>query len=153
VTSTTQTDAARPAIPQMIFVNWLSSDLGRARAFYAALGLSSDDRFCGPDTLLVNVSDAIHLMLMSRPQFEALSPQPVAPEGTVSALVSLSRASREDVDAFMAAGLAHGGTDNGDVHEQGDFMYGRSITDPDGNGIGVMWMDVDRAMKAWGMAA
>jgi hypothetical protein len=35
----------------------------------------------------------------------------------------------------------------------GGFMYGRSVSDPDGNVIETMWMDVEQAMKAWGMAA
>ena len=53
----------------------------------------------------------------------------------------------------MERALAHGGADNGDRHEMGDYMYGRSVCDPDGNGIAVTWMDVDAAMKAWGTAA
>ena len=32
-------------------------------------------------------------------------------------------------------------------------MYGRSVSDLDGNVLEIMWMDVERAMRAWGMAA
>ena len=48
-------------------------------------------------------------------------------------LVALSRDSREAVDAFMEAGLAAGGADADKLQEHGDAMYGRAISDPDGN--------------------
>lgn len=53
----------------------------------------------------------------------------------------------------MTRALAHGGSDNAKPREMGDFMYGRSVSDPDGNVLEIMWTDLDRAMKAWGMAA
>lgn len=53
----------------------------------------------------------------------------------------------------MIRALAHGGSDNAKTREMGDFMYGRSVSDPDGSVLEIMWMDLDRAMKAWGMAA
>jgi len=138
---------------QMIFVNLPSTDIARARAFYAGLGFSLDERFCNADTLMVTVSDAIHLMILDRDRFASFSPRPLAPEGTLSAHVNLSRPSAAAVDDFVERALAHGGTDNGDRQEMGDYMYGRSVLDPDGNGIAVTWMDVEKAMQAWGMAA
>lgn len=137
----------------MIFVNRRSSDLARSRAFYAALGFSFDERFCGQDGIMATVSPTIHLMLLAPHKFAELAGGPIAAMGETDTLVSLSRPSREAVDAFMAAGLAAGGTEVGGTHEGADFLYGRGIADPDGNGLGVMWMDVDRAMKAWGQAA
>jgi predicted lactoylglutathione lyase len=137
----------------MIFVNLPSTDIVRARAFYAGLGFSFDERFCGSDSLMVGVSDTIHLMILDREKFASFAPRPVAPEGTVGALVCLSQPNAEAVNVFVDRALAHGGTDNGNTQEAGDFMYGRSVSDPDGNVLEIMWMDVDRAMKAWGMAA
>ena len=145
---------ATPCTPtQMIFVNLPSTDIARARIFYAGLGFGFDERFCDADALLVGVSDAIHLMILSREKFASFTPRPVAPEGTVGALVCLSQSSAEAVDGFVARAVAHGGTDNGKTQEMGDFMYGRSVCDPDGNVLEIMWMDVERAMKAWGKAA
>jgi hypothetical protein len=137
----------------MIFVNLPSSDIARSRAFYAGLGFSFDERFCNADSLMAGVSDTIHLMILEREKFASFSPQPVAPEGTVGALVCLSQPNSQAVDAFVTRALAHGGTDNNKTQEAGDFMYGRSVCDPDGNVLEIMWMDVERAMKAWGMAA
>ena len=144
------TDAASP---QMIFINRRSTDLARSREFYAALGFTFDERFCGTDGIMVTVSPAIHLMLLLPVRFAELAGGPVAALGETDTLVSLSRDSRAAVDAFVEAGLARGGKEVGGTHEQGGFMYGRGLADPDGNGLGVMWMDVDAAMKAWGLAA
>jgi hypothetical protein len=137
----------------MIFVNLPSTDIARARSFYAGLGFAFDERFCNADSLMVGVSETIHLMILDRERFASFSPRPVAPEGTVGALVCLSQPSASDVDSFVERALAHGGSDNGKTQEMGDFMYGRSVCDPDGNVLEIMWMDVDRAMRAWGMAA
>jgi uncharacterized protein len=45
------------------------------------------------------------------------------------------------------------GTDNRKTQKMGGSMDGRSISDPDGNVLEVMWMDVDRAMTAWAAAS
>jgi len=149
MTAQTSTRAYSP----MIFVNLPSSDIARSRTFYAGLGFSFDERFCNADSLMVGVSDTIHLMILEREKFASFSPRPVAPEGTVGALVCLSQPSAEAVDAIVTRALAYGGADNNKTQEAGDFMYGRSVCDPDGNVLEIMWMDVERAMKAWGMAA
>ena len=44
----------------------------------------------------------------------------------------------------MAAGVAAGGTDTGQVDEVEGQFYGASISDPDGNALGIMWMDMAR---------
>lgn len=140
--------------PQMIFVNLPSTDIPRARAFYAGLGFDFDERFCNDaDTLMIRVSETIHLMLLERAKFASFTSRPVAPEGTVGTLVCLSQPSAGAVDALVARAVAHGGADNDRTQAMGDFMYGRSVSDPDGNVIEVMWMDVQAAMRAWGQAA
>ena len=153
MTDAPQSDAAPPDLPQMIFVNLPSSDIPRARMFYAGLGFRFDERFCDDGSLMVGVSDTIHLMILERTKFASFSPRPVAPEGTVGALVCLSQPSAAAVDALVARATAHGGSDNDRTQEMGDFMYGRSVCDPDGNVLEIMWMDVARAMAAWGKAA
>ena len=61
------------AHPQMVFINRRSTDLGRSRAFYAALGFGFDERFCGADGIMVTVSPAIHLMLLTPARFAELA--------------------------------------------------------------------------------
>lgn len=127
---------------QHVFVNLPVADLPRSRAFYAALGFSFDERFSDDNAACVVVSESIFLMLLRRDYFATFAPRPVGdPARDTSVLVALSRDSREAVEAFMAAGLGAGGTDNGRVQDFG-FMYGRSISDPDGHVLEPVWMDV-----------
>ena len=100
------------------------------------------------------VSDAITIMLLSHSHFSNLTPKAIGDARTTAqALFSLSRDSREAVDVMVEAAVAAGGkADVGGTHEEGDYMYGRDFEDLDGHGFGVMWMDVDAAMKAWSAA-
>ncbi len=139
---------------QLVFVNLPVADITRARAFYAGLGFSFDPRFQDDTTACVVVSDTIYFMIMEHEKFQSFSPRPLADTtATTSVLIALSRDSRADVDAFVTAALANGGTDNAKPQEMGDYMYGQSVSDPDGNVLEVMWMDVEAAMKAWGQPA
>ena len=138
---------------QLIFVNLPVFDVQRSRKFFAALGFTFDERFSGPTSLCVVVSEQIYLMALDHASFAGFAPRPLAdPSKTTSALIALSRDNRDAVDGMMTAALAHGGTDNGKVQEMGDYMYGQSVCDPDGNVLEVMWMDVEAAMTAWGQA-
>jgi predicted lactoylglutathione lyase len=127
---------------QHVFVNLPVTDLSRARAFYAALGFTFDERFSDDTAACVVVSENICIMLLTRDKFAGFTPRPAGdPARDTSVLVALSRDSREAVDIFMEAGLRAGGTDNDKVQDFG-VMYGRSISDPDGNVLEPMWMDV-----------
>ncbi|MBF9036348.1 hypothetical protein HKCCE2091_19075 [Rhodobacterales bacterium HKCCE2091] len=138
--------------PQMIFLNLPITDIAWSRAFYAALGFGFDDRFCDETSACVKISDTIYLMIMEHEKFAGFSPRPVSdPAQSAQHLISLSRAGREEVDAIVAAAVGAGGTDNDRKMEMGDFMYGRSFSDPDGHVFEPMWMDVDKAMAAWGV--
>jgi uncharacterized protein len=138
---------------QLVFVNLPVTDIARARTFYGSLGFTFDPRFQDETSSCVVVSDTIFFMIMEQEKFRSFAPKPLADPATSTAvLVALSRDSRQAVDDFMAAALAHGGTNNNKPQEMGDYMYGQSVCDPDGNVLEVMWMDVEAAMKAWGMA-
>lgn len=139
---------------QMIFLNLPVADIRRSRAFYEALGFGFDERFQDEVTASVVISDTIVLMIMERERFEGFAPRPLSdPAQTTDHLIALSRDSRAAVDAITDAAVASGGLDNGKVQEMGDYMYGRSFSDPDGHVFEPMWMDVDKAMAAWGQTA
>lgn len=139
---------------QMIFLNLPVSDLERSKKFYAALGFGFDERFCDDTGACVVVSDTIFLMLLTHAKFQGFAPRPMADTNRqTAALICLSRDSREAVIAITEAAIQAGGTDNGKTLEMGDYMYGRSFSDPDGNVFEPMWMDVEAAMKAWAQAA
>jgi len=137
-------------MPRMCFVNLPSTDIPRSRRFYEALGFSFDPRFTGEDNLCVVVSDTIFFMVMTREKFAGFAPRPVGePDKTCSVLVALSCDSRRAVEDFVAAAVAHGGQDNDKPQVMGDYMFGQSVSDPDGNVIEVMWMDLEAATAAW----
>ena len=127
---------------QHVFVNLPVTDLSRARGFYSALGFAFDERFSDDTAACVVISENVYLMVLTRDKFAGFTPRPAGdPSRDTSVLVALSRDSREAVDAFMEAGLRAGGTDNDKVQDYG-MMYGRSISDPDGNVLEPMWMDL-----------
>jgi predicted lactoylglutathione lyase len=125
----------------MIFTSLAVSDVARSRAFYQALGFSVNEAFSDESTACIIVSDTIFFMLATPERFQALSPKTlVLPSVGVPSLISLSCASRGEVDAMNAAAVAAGGTEVHGAEDLG-FMYSRAFADPDGNGFGLMWMD------------
>jgi catechol 2,3-dioxygenase-like lactoylglutathione lyase family enzyme len=110
-----------------------TGDLARARAFYdpvmAALGLTAP--FALPGTLVYGD--------LAGPKLFIVSPfdggQATSGNGTHVALLAKSRA---DVDAFHAAALAHGGSDEGAPGPRPHYhpnYYGAYVRDPDGNKV------------------
>lgn len=126
---------------RMIFVNLPSRDIARSRRFYEGLGFAINPQFSDDTTICVVVSDSIFFMVMTAERFAGFAPRPLADTmATTSALIALSSDSRAEVDAFVAAAVAHGGSDNDRAQDHG-FMYGRSVSDPDGNVLETFWMD------------
>lgn len=133
---------------QTVYINLPVESGPRARAFYEGLGFSVEPQFTNDRSICIRVSDTIYLMLLEREVFAGFAPGPVAdPAQNTGVLVALSRNSREAVDAIVEAAVAQGGTDTGKVQEYGDFMYGRTFRDPDGNTFEPGWMDAEK-MKA-----
>ncbi len=121
------------------------SDMARSRAFYAAalapLGYTPcfDERF--DDTLIVGLgqpdpdepgSNKIDTWLLQGP-----SPHG-GPAVTRGCHLCWAAADRATVDAFHAAALAAGGTDNGAPGLRPHYhphYYGAFVLDPDGNNV------------------
>jgi predicted lactoylglutathione lyase len=128
-------------MPQMVFINLPVTDIAQSRTFYESLGFSINPQFSDDETACVVVSDTIFFMIMTHGKFAGFSPRPIADtQAATSALIALTRDSREAVDAFGAAVVANGGSDNGKPQDLG-FMYGQSYSDPDGHVLEVVWMD------------
>ncbi len=126
---------------QMIFVNIPVKDIKRSRAFYEALGFTINEQFSDGSAACVVVSESIYFMILNHERFQGFSTLPMADTGKVTAvLISLSRESREAVDAITAAALGAGGSEPKPAQDHG-FMYGRTFMDPDGNVLEPVWMD------------
>lgn len=134
---------------QIVYINLPVADAARARAFYEGLGFATVAQFTGDHTTCIRVTDGVCLMLLDRETFAGFAPGTVAdPREAIGALVAIPRDSRDAVDAIVEAAVAHGGSDTGKRQEFGDFMYGRTFRDPDGNVFEPGWMDMEKMQAA-----
>ncbi|MGE0796990.1 MAG: VOC family protein [Lautropia sp.] len=126
----------------MLFVNLPVADLAAATRFYAAIGCIKNDQFSDHQASSMVWSDTITFQLLTRDYFASFSPKPVADaRAACAAMFALSRDSRADVDAIVAAAGGAGG--KADVRGPMDlgWMYNRSFSDPDGHVFEAVWMD------------
>jgi predicted lactoylglutathione lyase len=133
-------------MPKLIFVNLPVSDLGRATAFYEAIGAKKNDQFSDGTASFMVFSETIHVMLLTHDKFRQFTPKKIADAKTSSeVLICISADSREEVDGTVGKAEAAGGiADPGPKQDHG-FMYGRSFEDPDGHIWELMWMDMQAA--------
>ena len=128
-----------------IFVNIPSSDLERSKAFYLALGATLNPLFTDDNASCIVWDENVFFMVLTKEYFATFTEkQIVDPKTHAQVLIALSRDSREDVDAVLAAGLAAGGSEPTEPQDYG-FMYSRDLDDPDGNGIEFLYMDPQAA--------
>jgi len=123
---------------KQIFLNLPVADLPRSVAFFQALGYALNPQFTGDTAACVVVSETISVMLLTHAKFREFTPKAVCDTTqAVEVLISLSCASRQEVDALVAKALAAGGTTY-DKAEDFGFMYTHSFVDPDGHGWGLL---------------
>jgi predicted lactoylglutathione lyase len=122
-------------MPKMIFVNLPVRDLAASTAFYVAMGGAVNPQFSGEQSSAIILSHAHYGQFTQRPIGDARRES--------QTLLCLSIDTRDGVDATVDKVVAAGGkADPNPAQEHGDFMYGRSVEDPDGNVWELMWMDV-----------
>lgn len=127
---------------QMIFVNLPVSDLASSRRFLEALGATNEPKFSDETAACMKFSDSIFFMILTHDKYRQFTPLPIADAKAFSgAILCLSRDSREAVDQSVEAGVAAGGKADPSPKQDYGVMYGRSLTDPDGNHFELMWMD------------
>ena len=133
---------------KMIFVNLPVKDVPASTAFYEAIGCEKDARFSGGHASAMRYTDTISFMLLGHDFYSGFTPKPIADaHATSAALYALSFDSRAEVDAITEKAIAAGGREAHPAEDQG-FMYSRAFEDPDGNGFGPFWMDVEAAVAA-----
>ena len=127
---------------KMIFVNLPVADLARSRAFLEGLGAVNEPKFTDDTAACMQFSDSIFVMILTHEKFSQFTPRQIADaKATSQVLVCLSADSREQVDSFIARGVAAGGTADPSPKQDYGVMYGRSVADPDGHIWEIMWMD------------
>lgn len=132
---------------QMVFPNHAVADIGRSTAFYEALGFERNPVFSDETTSCMVVSEQVAIMLLEHAKFDEflVGDQRRAPEGTLENLLALLLGSRDEVDAFAAAGTGAGGTLSKPVEDNEWGMYGGQLTDPDGHFIDFFHMEAPQA--------
>lgn len=129
---------------QMVFINLPVNDLEASKAFYTGLGYSINPQFTNDDAACVVISDAIYVMLLTKPFFQTFLPEnrAIADGHNVTQVLNcLSFETHEALDKMMAD-AAKGGTITRPAVEQFEgMMYGGAFADPDGHIWETMWMD------------
>jgi predicted lactoylglutathione lyase len=133
---------------RLTFINLPVQKVAASRGFFTGLGFEFDDRFCDEQTACLKISEMAYAMLLERPRFSDFTAKELGdPRTTTSALICVSAADRDSVDAFADAALAAGGAPAKDAMDYG-FMYSRSFFDLDGHHWEVMWMSQEAVDQA-----
>ena len=130
-------------MPRMIFLNLPVTNLGRATAFYEAIGATRNPQFSDDTASCMVLSETIYVMLTTHDKFRQFTPKPISDaKASNQALFCLSADSRNEVDEIVGKAEAAGGVADPSPIDEYDFMYGRSFEDPDGHMWGVNWVDM-----------
>lgn len=136
------------ATAKLIFINLPVSDLGRATAFYQAIGAVKNEQFSGDTASCLVFSETIHVMLMTHDQYRYFTTKKIADAKTTSqVLLCISADSRTEVDDVTREAERAGGAIDLSPVDDDDFTYGRSFEDLDGRLWGVNWINVEAFAK------
>ena len=126
---------------KMIFVNLPVADLGKAKAFYAALGFVNEPKFTDETAAAMQWSDTIVVMLLTHDKWKTFTTRPIPDKGASEVMLAVSLDSKAEVDRVTDPAGANGGS--ADVNPKMDFgfMYNRSFLDLDGHIWEAVWMD------------
>ena len=129
-------------MPRTIIVSLPGADLAASKAFYTALGFTSNPQFSDDTAAFMVWSETISVMLLTHAKWRTFTTRPIPPNTSSEVALTVSCDSREAVDAMNASAAAHGGiADINPIQDHGS-MYGRDFADPDGHVWGAMWMDM-----------
>lgn len=127
--------------PKMTFINLPVTDLPKTIAFYTALGFSFNPQYTDETATCMIINENTFAMLMVEERFKGFSDAPIPDAKTSTGLmIALALDSRDAVDVFAKAALAHGGKEPRPAIDMG-FMFNRTISDPDGHRWEPFFMD------------
>lgn len=127
-----------------IFINIPASDLDKSMNFYLALGFIINPLFTNEDQKCLTWADSIYVMLQSR-QFSNsyIKKQKIDARRYQIPSFTLPVESIEKVNEMMENGIKTGGIEPITALNE-EFMFLRSIEDPDGYVWGIMHLDLDK---------
>lgn len=129
---------------KQLFINIPVTDIEKSMQFYIALGFTIDPLFTDENQKCLVWTDSIYVMLQSR-QFSNsyLEKQQMDIRNYQVPSFTLPVESLEMVNEMMENGIKAGGIEPVSALKE-DFMFLRSIEDPDGYTWGIMYLDVDK---------
>jgi predicted lactoylglutathione lyase len=126
-----------------LFVNLPVRDLKKSVEFFTKLGFEFNPQFTDENATCMIISEEAFVMLLVEPFFKTFTERELCDTTKYTeALLSLSCASRAEVDEMVRKAIAAGGQHAGEPKDYG-FMYDWSFYDLDGHGWGVLWMNPD----------
>lgn len=115
-------------MPRMIFVNLPVTDLGKATAFYEAIGATKNPMFSDDTASCMVFSDTIFAMLLTHEKFRQFTPKAIPDAHKASeVLIALSADSKADVDSIVNRATPAGGKSDATAKQDLGFMYSRSL--------------------------
>ncbi len=129
-------------MPRTITISLPVTHLAASKAFYAALGFTSNPQFTNDTAAMMVWSESISVMLLTHAKWRTLTTRPIPPRTSSEVALMVSCDSREDVDAMNQSASENGGIADINPVEDHGFMYGRDFADPDGHVWGAMWLDM-----------
>jgi predicted lactoylglutathione lyase len=124
----------------MIFVNLPVQDLGRARAFYEALGFRINEHSSDEGTAAVVVDENIVVTLLTADRFLDVVGRPSGDPTAPTTVPCLTVGDRSEVDDLVGKALDAGGRRWRQASDDG-ASYTGSFADPDGNVWQLRWLD------------
>ena len=115
-----------------IFVNVPVNDVAKSRKFFEQIGFEVLEKYTGPKSVCLKLSENIQVMLTEKSQFELMLGKPAADRSTSEALISLSCDSAETVRQITEKALSLGARKVNDF-EENEFMYSWAFEDLDGH--------------------
>lgn len=128
---------------RQIYVNLAVKDLGRAQAFFTALGFRFEPKFTDDNAACMVVGENIFVMLLVESFFRTFTQKALCDATQCTeVLVGLSCDSRVQVDDRVARAVAAGGRVPREAQDHG-FMYGHAFEDLDGHVWELIYMEPD----------
>jgi predicted lactoylglutathione lyase len=125
---------------RMIFVNLPVKDLEKSKAFFGKLGFTFNPQFTDDTAACMVISEHIFTMLLTHEKFKQFTDREIAGAKVLEVMTALSATSRDEVNKFVDAAVAAGGTEKRPARDYG-FMFMRSFEDLDGHVWEFVWMD------------
>ncbi len=126
-----------------VFISIPVMDLSKSILFYQAIGFTQKIQFSDNTGAWMDLSETFSIMLITHNKWKEFTTR-VIPDAKNTAQfgLTITKESKVAVDQMVISGAKAGGQSDPNPVEEFDFMYGRSLEDPDGHIIEAKWMDM-----------